>query len=189
MTDEARADVNRRNAELSTGPRSADGKLVSRMNAFKHGLTAKTLVLPDERAEDFEAYTTNVIENLTPEGALEEGLAERIAVAAWRLRRALRVEVAVFERLLEPNEFHHYDLEPGPARTIGSAFMYNPEGPDPFSKLARYETAIERSMLACLHELQRLQAARRRGGLPEPLALDVGLDMHAGTSKPVPRSE
>jgi hypothetical protein len=36
----ARAEANRRNAEKSTGPKTADGKAKSRFNALKHGMTA-----------------------------------------------------------------------------------------------------------------------------------------------------
>ena len=40
MTAEARRDVNRRNAQQSTGPKTEAGKARSRQNALKHGLTA-----------------------------------------------------------------------------------------------------------------------------------------------------
>jgi hypothetical protein len=44
------------------------------------------------------------------------------------------------------------------------------------SKLSRYEAAIERSLYKALHELQRLQAARRAdGNAPPPVAIDVDL--------------
>jgi hypothetical protein len=43
-----------------------------------------------------------------------------------------------------------------------------------FSKLSRYETPIERSLYKALHELQRLQAARREeSNVPPPVAVDV----------------
>jgi hypothetical protein len=38
------------NAQLSTGPRSAEGKAVS-MNAVKTGLTGRTVLLPSDDAE------------------------------------------------------------------------------------------------------------------------------------------
>jgi hypothetical protein len=41
-------------------------------------------------------------------------------------------------------------------------------------KLSRYETTIERSLYKALHELQRLQVARRADGdAPPPVAIDV----------------
>ena len=45
---------------------------------------------------------------------------------------------------------------------------------DAFSKLSRYEAMIERSLYKALHELQRLQAARRAdGNATPPFAIDV----------------
>jgi hypothetical protein len=53
MTKPDRAEINRRNAARSTGPRTPEGKSRSRLNALKHGLTARTLVLPGEDPEAF----------------------------------------------------------------------------------------------------------------------------------------
>jgi hypothetical protein len=60
--------------------------------------------------------------------------------------------------------------------TLGRTFVRDAEGANAFLKLSRYETAIERSLYKALHELQRLQAARRAGGgdgVPPPVAVDV----------------
>jgi len=48
LTPEERAEVNRRNAAKSTGPRTEQGKAASRRNALKHGLRAEALALPNE---------------------------------------------------------------------------------------------------------------------------------------------
>src|SRR5438093_658802 len=47
-------EANRRNGALSQGPRTADGKRQSAMNALKHGLTARTPVLPGEDPKEYE---------------------------------------------------------------------------------------------------------------------------------------
>ena len=58
--------------------------------------------------------------------------------------------------------------------TLGRTFIRNADGSNAFSKLSRYETAIERSLYKALHELQRLQAARRaEGNVQPPVAVDV----------------
>ena len=58
--------------------------------------------------------------------------------------------------------------------TLGRTFIRDADGANAFSKLSRYEAAIERSLYRALHELQRLQAARRAGGgVAPPVALDV----------------
>ena len=57
---------------------------------------------------------------------------------------------------------------------LGRAFIHDADGANAFSKLSRYETTIERSLFKALHELQRLQAARRAdGNAPPPVAIDV----------------
>jgi hypothetical protein len=57
---------------------------------------------------------------------------------------------------------------------LGRTFIRDTDKANAFSKLSRYETAIERSLYKALHELQRLQAARIAGGsVPPPAAIDV----------------
>jgi hypothetical protein len=57
---------------------------------------------------------------------------------------------------------------------LGRAFMRDANGANAFSKLSRYETPIERSFYRALHELQRLQAARRANmNVTPPVAVDV----------------
>jgi hypothetical protein len=58
--------------------------------------------------------------------------------------------------------------------TLGRTFIRDANEANAFSKLSRYEATIERSLYKAMHELQRLQAARRAdGNAPPPLAIDV----------------
>ena len=57
----------------------------------------KYLVLPEEDAAEFAALEAALIEELAPVGALQTVLAGRVAVAAWRLARADRIETELFE--------------------------------------------------------------------------------------------
>jgi hypothetical protein len=50
-TSDARIEANRKNAQLSTGPKTPEGKAVCRQNALKNGLTGEGIVLPDEDRE------------------------------------------------------------------------------------------------------------------------------------------
>lgn len=64
---------------------------------------------------------------------------------------------------------------------LGSTFTKDANGANAFSKLSRYETAIERSFYRALHELQRLHATRRaEGNFPPPVAVDVDVSGVSG---------
>ncbi len=59
---------------------------------------------------------------------------------------------------------------------LGRAFVRDADEANAFSKLSRYEAMLERRFHKTLHELQRLQAARRaEGNVPPPVAVDVNV--------------
>lgn len=97
--------ANRRNAQKSTGPKTTEGKELTKYNALKHGLLAREIVIKTgegvESQEEFDALLVNFKTQLAPEGTLEEVLAEKIAVAYWRLRRAYRYEVGLIRDELD----------------------------------------------------------------------------------------
>ena len=100
-----RVEANRRNSRRSTGPRTLEGKAISRWNAVKHGLLAKEVVISvgdgkESRAE-FDNLLASLRQDLEPEGALEEMLVEKIAICYWRQRRAQRCEVGEIRRRLD----------------------------------------------------------------------------------------
>ena len=58
--------------------------------------------------------------------------------------------------------------------TLGQTFIRDANKANAFPKVSRYETTLERSLYRSLHELQRLQVARRaNGNVPPPMAVDV----------------
>lgn len=88
--------ANRRNAKKSTGPSTPQGKAIASANALRHGLLAsQNLALPWEDAAAWDELHSNLLTTLRPEGAMELGLAEQIAGALWRLRRAPQLEAGV----------------------------------------------------------------------------------------------
>src|SRR5687767_2004550 len=53
VATERKVEANRRNARLSTGPRTPEGKARSSGNARSHGLFSKVAVLPDEDPAEY----------------------------------------------------------------------------------------------------------------------------------------
>ncbi len=97
-------DANRANSEKSTGPRSARGKAISRLNSLVHGIYAKhAVVLGPPLMENLAEYLT-LLESLrahfNPSGTLEDAMVQQIANALWKLRRLDRYELAgITERM------------------------------------------------------------------------------------------
>ena len=89
----ARAEASRTNGARSRGPKTPEGKARSAQNALKHGMRAqKHVLLPDEDAAEFATLEAALlIEELQPVGALQTVLAQRGAVATFRLARADRL--------------------------------------------------------------------------------------------------
>lgn len=98
MSSDKQIKANRLNAQHSTGPDTAEGKARVALNAVKHGLTARQVVLPSEDPEEFGSYRAALLSSLNPQGGLEEALAEKIIVDGWRLRRIPTMEAALFQR-------------------------------------------------------------------------------------------
>src|SRR5690242_13851994 len=92
MTSLRQIEANRRNARLSTGPMTDEGKRRSRQNAVRHGLTAETVIDPLEDAKDYAAFEMAVTADYDAQSAVERELVLRLASLLWRLRRATAIE-------------------------------------------------------------------------------------------------
>ena len=97
MISPFRLQANRRNALRSTGPRTDEGKQRSRSNAFRHGLTAETIVAGLEDAEDYKAFEAAIISDYCAETAVARELVLRLASVLWRLRRATSIETQLLD--------------------------------------------------------------------------------------------
>jgi hypothetical protein len=88
--------ANRRNAQKSTGPKTPEGRAVSKMNALKHGILSKEVLVRGLNIQESSRELFNLYErfwqDLNPVGPVEEMLVDQIVTAHWRLRRALRAE-------------------------------------------------------------------------------------------------
>jgi hypothetical protein len=94
-TSPARIIANQANAQLSTGPRTPEGKRASSANSTVTGLTAATIyVRPDEQAE-FDVFESQLIAELKPSGATQSHLFDLILHAAWNLRRCFLLEASI----------------------------------------------------------------------------------------------
>ncbi|MBV8315904.1 MAG: hypothetical protein JOZ53_13265 [Planctomycetaceae bacterium] len=98
LSDDQRREINRKNSQRSTGPRTAAGKAKSKLNGLKHGLRAATLVLPGEDPEALEQRFDAWTDELDPRTDLERYFVRSAVEASWRLDRVRRAEAAAGAR-------------------------------------------------------------------------------------------
>src|SRR5690349_176787 len=87
MTSEARRLANQKNAQKSTGPKTPEGKAVSRRNGLKHGLTGRGAVLPPDDERLFHERMESWKAEEQPKTQLDEYLLRGAALASVRADR------------------------------------------------------------------------------------------------------
>jgi hypothetical protein len=157
--------ANRGNARQSTGPVTKAGRALVAKNAIKHGILSSEVLLEEECKVTLNGFSERMREALLPIGEVEELLVDRIVASAWRLKRLIKVEAAIFRQEME--------VMFGSGGDLGLAFIRDGNGADAFSKLSRYEAGIERGIYRALHELQRLQAVRVGKEVPLPVVVEL----------------
>lgn len=142
MTSQRRIEANRSNAQKSTGPRTPEGKARSRLNALKHGLHAKHLILdgPEDEAE-FHRFLRALRADFRPTGHAERQLVDQLAASVWRLQRCRRQETDFLNAHLP----HLFD----DAATL-----------ETLNALSLRESRVERSFYRALHEIERFRNVR-----------------------------
>ncbi len=147
LISEKQHQANRRNAVLSTGPVTTEGKAAVRFNALRHGLRARSILLPGENAGEFHQLCADLESDWNPRTRTEQLLVEQMAVAQWKLAR-----LEVGER---------------------SIFMKEMPAGQQMALLDRFSTQrgrLERSFSKAMHELQHLRAKQNVAPSPQPLA-------------------
>ena len=140
MVSDRKAEANAANAQLSTGPRTEEGKARSSQNALKHGLTAKELVVREDEREEFEEFRIDFINQIEPEDPLEVVAVNHALHAAWNLRRFRRLEADLMANGLDPI------LDETAVKTL--------------DRLQRYAARAERSYYKAMDELRKLHTRR-----------------------------
>ncbi len=160
MASEKQIAANRRNAQLSSGPKTQAGKNVSRMNALRHGLTQQIEVMTPEEKQAKDKFFDEIVSSLAPEGAIENQFAHSVADGHWRLNRASSIENNIFTlacSLQDPTESSE-NPEVDKALAAARVFIADPKR---FQLLTIYEGRIHRNMTKNLQQLTELQAIRR----------------------------
>jgi len=162
MSTLSQIEANRRNSQLSTGPRTPEGKAVSRFNALKSGVNAKAQVIPGEDPAELEAMTTGYHREWAPTTYLERFLVDSLVRADWLLQRLARLEAELWAHEME--EARKSVLNPlNEDAPMGQIYTRSYER---FTRLQRRIDSTERSYYRALTQLQRLRRDADPGDQP-----------------------
>src|SRR5690242_17999706 len=156
---EARLLANQANAQLSTGPRSEEGRAKSSLNAVKTALTGRTVLLPSDDTAEYDRHIAAFNDEYQPVGLQECELVQSIADTFWRLRRIPILETAIFAkgRIEFAELFNEQDLAARPHLIDAHTFItYEKQ----IRNLQLQEARLARRREKEIAELRKLQAER-----------------------------
>jgi hypothetical protein len=173
MISDQQLEANRSNAQQSTGAKTEAGRKRSRMNALRHGLTGQVTTMTEEDRAAHDTFSKALMKDLTPEGAMETQLAQRIATDSWRLNRASAIEDNLFAVGLFANEGKLCPENEQIDAALTTARVFTLESKH-LQLLTLYEQRISRAVqknLALLKSLQAERQVRHEAAMKEAAAL------------------
>src|SRR5882672_4317 len=153
--------ASRANGARSLGPVTPEGKKRSSMNAVRHGLLARCVVLDNESRDCFDQVVTQYLDCFRPANDVELGMIEEMIAAAWRQRRAWAIETSLMDTAIS--------RQPGGDELIRIAAAYTSLSQQPQSALiSRYEARLHRMFQHALKNLLLVRTIARPNEPDEP---------------------
>jgi len=125
---------------------------------MKHGLTGRTVLLPREKRQDYDAFSREIFDELKPASRMEREKVQLIVDQQWRLRRAATIENALMG-MMDPEGPEEIEIDTGVVRELGN--------------LQIYVQRIQRVLKDAEKQLQEMQQARkfREEQMPSMIAM------------------
>ena len=166
-------EANRRNAQLSTGPRTEAGLKISSLNAVRHGLTSRVVVLPSEDLSAYKKFSDQFLASLAPETFPETQCAQTIIDTQWRLNRVRSLEEGMLAHghgsPAGQQDYGHPEIHG--ALTQAAVFLEHSQA---FVNLSMHEQRLYRILTGAtksLDEMQSKRKAARQAALDDAVAL------------------
>jgi len=174
----SRAEINRANAQKSTGPKTPEGKARSSPNSFKHGLYSRDVIMQGEDPGRLEDLRADLRREHQPVNTTEDILVDELAQHYWRLCRLRRFEVQAWSMHESKEQKGLFDLDTERLQQFINCGM--------LQQFQRMLASAERSFHKALTTLRQLQ--RDRGFVPakqaepaEPAVIPAKVDSEPQT--------
>lgn len=139
MSTAAQVAANQLNAQLSTGPKTEDGKAASAHNNFRHGFTGAFAVLAWENPQEFDSLYASLQDDHQPSTITEHLLVQNMAQSWWLRQRALMLQTQCFDS----------------SGQLG-------DNEKQLALYLRYQTTNDRAFHKSLDQLTKLRAEKRK---------------------------
>jgi hypothetical protein len=145
------------NVKVDTGAAAPQGYESSRLNAVRHGILSRHLVLPWEDQGEYDDLLESLVAEHAPSGPTENHLVEELAGIMWRKQRVAMAEAAACRTGLN----HVLDDQWSRSRVVLRALAHL-EGPQPFDNAAAAVRATPEDTEIELHALVEDEAMTER---------------------------
>src|ERR1039457_103875 len=135
----------------STGPRSAEGKARSSMNALKSGIYSKSITIPGEDPARLDTLLQEYVQRYRPALPEQRDQVDILVRSTWTLRRLAVAEAQVWTYEMDIR----CQLHPNPTAPLGQAFHHCDRT---LTRLQRMVNSTQRNFRDALYELERLQS-------------------------------
>jgi hypothetical protein len=116
-------------ASSGPGPKTAQGRARSIMNALRHGLTARVVVLPTKDMAAYQQFCKEIVDSLDAQTPVELQFAQTIADNQWRINRLRSIEDGMLAQghFESAGDFDADNTEIHGAMTAARSFMRAPK--------------------------------------------------------------
>jgi hypothetical protein len=159
--------ANRLNARKSTGPRTLQGKSVSRFNALKTGIDSISEIIPGEDYDELSILSAEYYHRWQPSLPEERCLVDILVSDEWQLRRLRKAEAQLWIHVQMM-----YCIQDG-RKTNAHQGAVLERGGQEFARLQRRIVAIEKSYHLNLEKLEAMEAGAPGAADPPPDAEPV----------------
>ena len=187
-----RIEANRRNAQKSTGPRTAEGKAKSATNSTIHGFSslnqnplAPGCFLHTEDESQFRGLLSEYVVTYNPQHPDELDLLTEAVFAKWRQQRIWLAEAGQIEIAIAQGES---ELRKSLPRADAKAHLANgiAKSEAVLKLYLRYDAQLHRHYRNCLKDLRDLQALRlpQEDSPVEPITVSKPATQETETATP-----
>ena len=134
-----------------------EGRARASMNALRHGLAGRIVVLPTEDLAVYKKFSEELVESFQPATPFERQVAQTIADTQWRLNRARSFE----DGILSMGHSGPVDADNSAIDAALSQANAFKDDSKAFVNLTLYEQRLHRQQKQAFEQLQALQAERK----------------------------